>query len=58
LGRRRRGQRFTHARQQGTNRCPANAAFFRNGNEIAEMAHCHAEIVWVGCAMALDLKSM
>jgi hypothetical protein len=47
-----------HAQADGR---PANAAFFRNGNEIAETAEvhsCHAEIVWVGCAMVLDLKSM
>ena len=40
---------------------PANAAFFCNGNEIAETAEvhsCHTEIVWVVCAMVLDLKSM
>jgi hypothetical protein len=46
---------------------PANAAFFCYGNEIAETAEvhschaetsCHTEIVWVGCAMVLDLKSM
>lgn len=37
---------------------PANAAFFCNGNEIAETAEvhsCHTEIVWVACAMVLDL---
>jgi hypothetical protein len=50
--------RLHHAQADGR---PANAAFFCNGNEIAETAEvhsCHAEIVWVGCAMVLDLKSM
>jgi hypothetical protein len=47
-----------HAQAYGR---PADAAFFCYGNEIAETPEvhfCYTEIVWVRCAMVLDLKSM
>jgi hypothetical protein len=50
--------RLRHAQAYGR---PANAAFFRDGNEIPETPEihfCHTKIVWVSCAMVLDLKSM